>query len=82
MKPPIHELKTWPEYFQEVFISHKMFEVRKCDRDFQLGDILILKEWNPVTEDYTGRKLARTVTYILHGPQFGIEDGYCVMSIQ
>lgn len=83
----IHELKTWSEYFNEVFMSHKTFEVRKNDRDFKVGDTLTLIEgdlqgfpdstWIP-----TGRKLSRTVTFILHGGQFGIEEGYCVMSIQ
>lgn len=81
MKPPIHELKTWPEYFQEVFLMHKNFEIRKNDRNFQTGDILILKEWDPDRQEYTGRKLARNITYILYGGQFGIEEGYVVLSI-
>jgi len=25
----IHELKIWNEYFEEVFMGHKTFEVRK-----------------------------------------------------
>lgn len=76
-----HELKTWNEYFEEVFMGRKTFEVRKSDRHFEKGDILILKEWNPKTETYTGRQLARRVTYILEGGKFGIEYGYVVMSI-
>lgn len=86
----IHELKTWPEYFQAILKGTKKFEVRKNDRDFKEGDTLILIEgdfkesgekdtdliWIP-----TGRKMARTVTSILYGGKFGIEKGYCVMSI-
>ncbi len=75
----IHELKTTSKYFQEMFMCHKTFEVRKNDRNFQNGDTLILKEWNG--EQYTGRMMARTVNYILEGGQFGIEEGYVVMSI-
>lgn len=80
----IHELKTWPEYFEEVFMGHKPFEVRKNDRDFRVGDTLILKEFEAGSTNYgyTGREMARTVTYVLQGGQFGIEDGYCVMGIQ
>jgi hypothetical protein len=78
----IHELKTWPEYFQEVFMDHKTFEVRKADRDFKVGDKLILKEWDNVNERFTGRQLARTITYILPGGQFGVWKGFVVMAIQ
>ena len=77
----IHELKTWNEYFEEVFMGHKTFEVRKADRPFAKGDTLILKEWNPKTEKYTGREMARIVSYVLEGGQFGVEKGFVVMAI-
>jgi len=76
-----HELKTWPDYFYRVFAGSKKFEVRKNDRDFQIGDQLHLREYDPNTNEYTGRDLYKTVTYILHGGEFGIEKGYCVMSL-
>jgi hypothetical protein len=31
---------------------------------------------------YTGRMIAVTVTYILHGPAYGLRDGYCIMATQ
>lgn len=77
----IHELKTWNEYFEEVLMLRKTFEVRKNDRSFKKGDTLILKEWNPKTEQYTGRTIARGVSYILEGGQFGIEKDFVVMAI-
>ena len=60
-----HELKTWPEYFESILTGEKTFEIRKNDRDFKRGDILILREWSPETEQYTGRYIHRVVTYIL-----------------
>lgn len=78
----IHELKTWNEYFEEVFMGHKTFEIRKNDRDFKKGDTLILKEWDNFRETFTGRKLARTVTYVFEGGSFGLEKGFVVMAIQ
>jgi hypothetical protein len=77
-----HELKTWPKFFAEVFIRTKKFEVRLNDRDFKVGDTLILKEWDPIAKAYTGEELVRRVTFILEGGQFGVEEGYVVMSIQ
>lgn len=77
-----HFLKTWPSFFHDVRYGNKTFEVRKCDRDFRVGDTLILQEWDPKTKEYTGQSEQCEVTYLLHGGQFGIEDGYCVMAIR
>lgn len=38
----IHELKILPEYFEAVTSGRKQFEIRKNDRDFKVGDQLIL----------------------------------------
>lgn len=76
-----HELKTWPAYFDAVRQDSKPFEVRKDDRGFKRRDLLILREWNPETKEYTGRKLYRRVTYVLPGPGFGIEAGHVVLGL-
>lgn len=60
-----HELKIWPEYFQPVLANKKNFEVIVNDRNFQVGDKLILLEWDPVKQDYTGRKCFRQISYII-----------------
>ena len=39
----IIELKILPEYFEAVKSGKKTFELRKNDRDFCVGDILILR---------------------------------------
>lgn len=43
-----HSLKVVPPYFQAVFDQDKTFEVRRNDRGFQRGDLLILNEWHVV----------------------------------
>lgn len=78
----IHELKTWPEYFKEVVRGAKNFEVRKDDRNFSIGDTLILREWNPSTENYTGVITNKKITYIMSGGRFGIEEGYVILSLR
>lgn len=77
----LHELKTWPEYFQAVIDGIKPFEVRKADRNFQVGDVLMLREWSPQTEKYSGRHIGKFVSCILHGGKFGIAPDYVVMGL-
>ncbi len=84
-----HELKTHPEYFQAVIDGKKKFEIRKNDRDFAIGDVLRLREWNPswdndpVTEKYTGRYCYVLIDYIIYDNEgiAGLEEDYVVMSI-
>lgn len=76
-----HELKTWLDSYDSIASKIKQFDIRKNDRNFKVGDTFILKEWDPETKKYTGNILNANVDYILHGGQFGIEEGYCVMSI-
>ncbi len=85
-----HELKTWPSFFEALYRGEKTFEVRKNDRDFAVGDVLYLREWDPGKETprgleewcYSGRTLLFEVTYILHGGRFGIEASVCVMGLR
>jgi len=76
-----HELKTWPELFILSLSGMKMFEVRQNDRDFQAGDFLLLREWDPTTETYTGRSMSRRVLYILQGGKFGLPENMVVMQL-
>ena len=78
----VHELKTWPSYFNGVINGTKNFEVRKADRPFKLADILLLREFNPDTNKYTGAACTRQIEYILNGGEFGIEAGYVVLGLK
>ncbi len=75
----IHDLKILPEYFNVVRNGIKTFEIRKNDRDYRVGDILWLKEWDG--NKYTGRDTTRKVIYILDDTSGYVLDGYVVMSI-
>lgn len=58
------EKKVWPEYFEEVSSGKKTFELRLNDFEVNEGDILVLKEWDPNTKEYTGRELEKKVGYV------------------
>jgi hypothetical protein len=85
-----HRLKTWPVYWDAVESGAKNFEVRRDDRGFQKGDILILHKFNPQNGLYeldyakgcgAPKALRRRVTWILTGGQLGVEPGYVVMGL-
>ncbi|HLC80373.1 DUF3850 domain-containing protein [Candidatus Woesearchaeota archaeon] len=58
------EKKVWPEYFQKILDGKKTYELRLADFECKEGDVLVLKEWNPATKQFTGRTLEKTVTYV------------------
>jgi len=80
-KDRYHSLKVWPEYYHELDNNMKKFELRENDRDYRIFDYLILREYDPVNDKYTGRQLTRRVTSILHGGIFGLPKTICVMSL-
>lgn len=75
-----HELKLLTAYFQDVWDNKKRFELRKDDRGYKVGDLLALREFDG--EKYTGAAIVVRVTHILRNcPEYGLADGYCIMSI-
>jgi ASC-1-like (ASCH) protein len=89
----IHELKTLTKYFHAVVSGNKNFELRKNDRDFKVGDILMLKEFNlqekyePVEGEkayFSGKKVLRQITYIFKDitESMGLSKDYVILGIK
>jgi hypothetical protein len=91
-----HILKCWPNSYDAIAAGVKCFEWRRDDRGFECGDTLVLRMWDPgpgitgvIPKGYVWKHFwvaaqdeqRVRVTYILRG-QFGVPDGYCVMSIE
>ena len=75
-----HELKILPQFFHDVIRGKKKAELRKDDRNFEVGDVLVLKEW--ANGEFTGAWCSVTVTHIIRDCQeYGLDDGYCILSI-
>jgi hypothetical protein len=75
-----HDLKCWKEPYAAVESGSKNFEYRLNDRNYNVGDLLHLNEWDHISKEYTGRSLWREVTYILKSG-FGLPENYCIMSL-
>jgi len=58
------EKKILPEYFQFILEGKKTYDFRLGDCEYNPGDVLILKEWDPKTEQFTGRVLEKKITYV------------------
>jgi hypothetical protein len=79
-----HELKIWPENMEAILSGKKKAEIRVNDRGYQVGDLLILREWEPRTEKYGTRETSLVVTWIdeCPSPTANIKSGYVVLSFE
>lgn len=72
-----HEIKILPQYYEAVSKGIKQFELRKDDRDYQVGDLVRLREWDG--KEYTGNKMIVGIKYVLKDcPEYGLMEGYCI----
>ena len=75
-------LKKWKMRYKNSDLEYggkhsKTFEIRKNDRNFKVGDRLMLYEINSKTKQKTGRVLEVQVTYITDYAQ---KEDYVVMA--
>jgi ASC-1-like (ASCH) protein len=82
----VHELKSWPEFFEAVQSGTKKYEVRTDDRGYARGDRLLLHEWDPKDKEFTGRFCEVGVVHISHAADlravFSDFPNVCVMGIE
>lgn len=73
-----HELKIFPLHFIDAALGAKKASVRKNDRNYKEGDIVLFNEYLPREGYYTGRFLLAEITNICDYE--GITDGYIMFS--
>ena len=77
----VHTIKTHCTYFQANRDGIKPFELRLNDRDYQVGDYLYSREYDPEMRNFTGRWDFWKVVYALNGGTW-LRPGYVAMTIQ
>lgn len=85
-----HELKTDAKVFEAVKLGEKTFEIRKDDRAYAVGDLLILRKTVHTGAEmaagmplyYEGEPIRFRVSYILRCPAYGLAEGWVIMSIE
>ncbi|RKW05197.1 MAG: DUF3850 domain-containing protein [Streptococcus sp.] len=75
----IHKIKLSHEFWSDVVNGRKTFELRKNDRNYQVGDYLLLKEVK--NSSPTTRECLVEVTYKLEN-YIGLQDGHCILGIR
>ncbi|MBC1824208.1 DUF3850 domain-containing protein [Listeria seeligeri] len=73
----VHKLRILPEFFLEKIALKKSFEIRNNDRNFEVGDTLVLLEFED--GNYTGREYWEDIIYITDYLQ---KDGVVVLGTQ
>lgn len=83
----IHELKTWPGPFEATRTGQKTYEIRRADRRYAVGDVLLLREWIPPSDPegegrYTGNLTLWVVPHLTEGGAWGLPTDLVVMSLR
>ena len=76
-----HKIKIDPKYFDDVAKRRKTFEVRKNDRAYKVGDLLVINEYDREIEKCTGRYIGVSITYILDNQEY-LRDGYVILALE
>jgi hypothetical protein len=76
-----HRLKSWPKFFRRTRAGLKTWERRRMDRDYNVGDILVLEEYDPDSHEYTGRRERVEVTSVTQGGMWGLAADWCLMGV-
>ncbi len=79
-EPKTHHLKIWPIFFRAVLDGSKTFELRDDDRNYLVGDTLLLEEWS-VETGYTERVCKRVVTYTLKNEAY-LQSGIVALGLR
>lgn len=90
MEPKVHTLKSWQMFFEDIMSGERTSDIRCTDdRDFKVGDIMCLQEFDPVKFIYTGRSQLAKITYIQQNKsnpcaisRLALANNYAVLSIK
>lgn len=78
-----HILKIREPYFTDILEGLKTFEIRKNDRDFEVGDFLKLQLYPYINDKTKPKELLVKITYILKDiPEYGLDKDYCILGLK
>lgn len=78
-----HKIKILRDFADAVYSGDKTFEIRKNDRGYQKGDIVVFKAIDDLSSPILSHPINETkyrITYVLSGQ--GIKEDYVVFGIK
>lgn len=85
----VHNVKSWTYLFQAAVAGIKTHDIRNLgERDYKVGDILVLHEFDQTTGQYTGNEQAFRITYITSREtpcamsSACLDRNFCILSIK
>lgn len=76
-----HEVKIQSCYYRDVVKGNKRFELRKNDRGYKVGDLMLLCEYDD-SGKATGSAALCQIVYVLQGCGFGLDPDYCILGFR
>lgn len=86
--PTVHDVKSWSHFFQAIKSGAKLHDLRKNDRNYNVGDILLLHEYDFINGRYTGDNIKAEITYMTDNrvpcafSSAVLDAGYCILSLR
>lgn len=89
LPPYDYEVKSWPQFFEPMVAHKKLHDMRnKRDRDYKVGDRMLLREFDPFGGGYTGRCAVAYISYITDNEtpcalsSVGLGDDMAILSVR
>lgn len=82
-----HIVKSWPQFFGPICAGRRTHELRKNDRNYQVGDLMELNEFLPDKQTYTGHKCLVEITSITSNQEpcavseDALKPEFCILSV-
>lgn len=83
-----HEVKSWSHFFDAIVAGDKKHDLRKNDRDYNVGDKVVLRRYDNINGIYTGQEATAEVTYITDNrvpcafSSAVLPKDYCILSLR
>jgi len=77
-----HTIKLSDKYYQRVISGQKTFEIRKNDRDYQVGDTLLMFDPDVNLDMYSDMPSNYIHAKIVYMTTEFQQEGYCVLGIE